>query len=269
MIMKHFNCTIETPKHSNAKYNYDPHCGGFVLAKYLPVGFVFPYDFGFIPGTLGEDGDPLDVVVISEQGTFPGCILSCRVIGAIKAVQKDDAGNEIENDRFLVVPEASKILENVQRVVQLPEKLLEELQNFFVAYNKLEGRHFQLKKILSAKDAIKAIEVAKNNVAPTNKIEIFVPLSNNEGNSFPDYLYKNIKRQLIRDFGGMTVYKRTPAEGIWANDSKQQIKDELVVYEVMVSEIDCSYWTEYKHKLEQQFGQKELVIRQSPMGLIT
>lgn len=266
--MKNLNCTVETPKYSNAKYNYDPHCGGFVLAKYLPVGFVFPYDFGFIPGTQGEDGDPLDVVVISEQGTFPGCILSCRIIGAIKAVQQDDAGNEIENDRFLVVPDASKILENVQRVVQLPEKLLEELQHFFVSYNKLEGRHFQLKKILSAKDAIKAIEAARNNGTPTNKIEIFVPLRDSEGQPFPAYLYKNIKRQLTKDFGGMTAYTRTPAEGIWADGSKQQIKDELVIYEVMVSEIDCLYWTAYKHKLEQQFGQKELVIRQSPMGLI-
>ncbi len=78
---------IETPKGNAEKYNYDPKTKFFKLKKILPTGMVFPYDFGFIPGTEGEDGDPLDIIVISEFESFPGCMVECRIIGAIIAEQ--------------------------------------------------------------------------------------------------------------------------------------------------------------------------------------
>nr|WP_288811221.1 inorganic diphosphatase [uncultured Sphingobacterium sp.] len=262
ITIKHIFCTAETPKGSNAKYNYDPNCGGFVLAKYLPLGFVFPYDFGFIPGTEGEDGDPLDVIIIAEQGTFPGCMMKCRVIGAIKAVQQEN-GEMVENDRFLVVPETSMTFGSIHRVAQLPDTVLEELQNFFISYNKQEDKLFRPLKIMSAKDALNAIEIAKKKMKPAKKIEIFVPLTDRKGKPFPNYLYKNIKKQLIKDFGGMTAYIQAPAEGIWADEGHEVVKDRMIVYEVMVPVVDQSYWREYKQKLEYQFAQKELVIRQS------
>ena len=64
--MNSINCIIETPKGSSVKYDYDPTLGTLALMKVMPAGLVFPFDFGYIPGTLGEDGDPLDVIVISE-----------------------------------------------------------------------------------------------------------------------------------------------------------------------------------------------------------
>ncbi len=198
MTMKYIFCTVETPKNSNAKYNYEPKCGGFVLAKYLPLGSVFPYDFGFIPGTVGEDGDPLDIIVISEQGTFPGCILKCRIIGAIKAIQQNKDGDTVENDRFLVVPEASAVFGHIHRVAQLPETVLDELQQFFINYNKQEGKNFQPLKILSAKDACKAIEKAKSNSQPIKKIELFLPLYDASGTPFSAQLFQDISKQLIR-----------------------------------------------------------------------
>lgn len=266
--MKQLFCTVETPKNSNAKYNYDPTCGGFVLAKYLPLGLVFPYDFGFIPGTQGDDGDPLDVIVISEQSTFPGCVLRCRVIGAIKAVQRSKDGETVENDRFLVVPEASAMFGNIYRVAQLPDKVLEELQLFFVNYNKQEGKDFQPLKIRSAKDACKAIENAKSNQQPIKKIEVFIPLHDQDGIPFPGYLYQHICKQIIKDFGGVTAYTRAPAIGIWEDREHQEVKDDIVIFEIMVSEIDYSYWRQFKKKLVVQFGQKELIIRQSEVGLV-
>jgi len=266
--MKHIFCTVETPKKSNAKYNYEPESGGFVLAKYLPLGSVFPYDFGFIPGTVGEDGAPLDVIIISEQGTFPGCILKCKVIGAIKAVQQSKDGVQVENDRFLAVPEASSIFGNIHRVAQLSDTVLDELQHFFINYNKQEGKDFQPLKILSAKDACKTIEKAKSNCQPIKKIEVFIPLYDKEGNRFSDHLYQSVSKQLIKDFGGITAYIRSPAVGIWENSDGIQIKDDHVIYEIMVSEIDHSYWKQFKKKLELQFAQKELIIRQSEIGLI-
>ncbi len=268
MTMKYIFCTVETPKNSNAKYNYEPKCGGFVLAKYLPLGSVFPYDFGFIPGTVGEDGDPLDIIVISEQGTFPGCILKCRIIGAIRAIQQNKDGDTVENDRFLVVPEASAVFGHIHRVAQLPETVLDELQQFFINYNKQEGKNFQPLKILSAKDACKAIEKAKSNSQPIKKIELFLPLYDASGTPFSAQLFQDIGKQLIKDFGGITAYTRAPAIGIWIDPKKQPIKDENVVYEIMVAEIDHAYWKQFKKKLEIQFAQKELVIRQSEVGLL-
>src|SRR5882724_761988 len=87
LIMFSIDVVIETPKGSAQKYDYDPSTHFFKLKKILPSGMMFPYDFGFIPGTRGEDGDPLDIIVISEFQSFPGCKMKCRVIGGIKAEQ--------------------------------------------------------------------------------------------------------------------------------------------------------------------------------------
>jgi len=74
---------IECPKGSNQKFDYDPAEKRFKLNKILPAGLVFPFDFGMIPGTKGEDGDPLDIIVISEGSAFPGCLVDCRIISGL------------------------------------------------------------------------------------------------------------------------------------------------------------------------------------------
>src|SRR4051794_37886065 len=96
---------IETPKGSRHKYNYEPDIG-FVLRKSLPEGMVFPFDFGFIPQTEGDDGDPLDALVLADNPLFPGCVVECRLIGLIEAKQTED-NEKIRNDRFLAVAMAS------------------------------------------------------------------------------------------------------------------------------------------------------------------
>jgi inorganic pyrophosphatase len=80
---------IETPKGSRNKYAFDPEQEIFALKKVLPAGMAFPYDFGFIPSTLGGDGDPLDVLVLMDEPAFPGCLLKCRIIGVIEGEQGD------------------------------------------------------------------------------------------------------------------------------------------------------------------------------------
>src|SRR5579863_7953432 len=79
---------IETPKGSRNKYAFDPALGAFVLRKVLPAGMAFPYDFGFVPATIGGDGDPLDVLVLMDEPAFPGCVLKCRLVGVIRGRQK-------------------------------------------------------------------------------------------------------------------------------------------------------------------------------------
>jgi hypothetical protein len=79
---------IETPKGSRNKYDYDPGCDCMELGTVLPEGMRFPYDFGFVPSTLGDDGDPLDILVLMDTPVIPGCVIRARPIGAIEAKQK-------------------------------------------------------------------------------------------------------------------------------------------------------------------------------------
>ena len=84
---KNINAVIETPKNSGIKYTFDPETGLFKLSKILPEGLVFPLHFGFIPSTKGEDGDPLDVLILMDEPSYPGCLLECRLVGTIEAEQ--------------------------------------------------------------------------------------------------------------------------------------------------------------------------------------
>ncbi len=152
---------IETPKGSAEKYDYDKdhHC--FKLNKIMPSGMVFPYDFGFIPGTKGEDGDPLDVIIISEFKSFPGCMMDCRIIGAILAKQTSKKENG-RNDRYLAIPALSSIFAEIRTVDDLPRNKLDELQQFFVNYNQLAGKKFRPIRIINPKQALKLINTQKN-----------------------------------------------------------------------------------------------------------
>jgi inorganic pyrophosphatase len=161
MDMDTITAVIETPKGSAEKYNYDPKTKFFKLKKILPAGMVFPYDFGFIPGTKGEDGDPLDIIVISEFESFPGCMVECRIIGAIIAEQSEKK-KKIRNDRFLAIPEEAKSFSNIRSIEDLPKQMLKELEQFFVTYNEIEDKTFKPLERLKAKDAFKLINKNKN-----------------------------------------------------------------------------------------------------------
>jgi inorganic pyrophosphatase len=159
--MDSVDVVIETPKGSAQKYDYDPDSHFFRLKKILPAGMVFPYDFGFIPHTKGQDGDPLDVIVISEFCSAPGIVIKCRIIGGIKAEQSAKKGSDklIRNDRFLAVPTCSSIFENIKNMDDLPKKIMDQLEEFFVDYNRLEGKEFKALKQMDAKEANKLIDV--------------------------------------------------------------------------------------------------------------
>src|SRR5881392_941690 len=94
------NVVIETPKGSRNKFKFDESCGVFSLGSVLPAGSVFPYDFGYIPGTRADDGDPLDVLLLMDVPAFAGCRVQSRLIGVIEAEQTDKDGTE-RNDRLV------------------------------------------------------------------------------------------------------------------------------------------------------------------------
>ena len=109
---KDLRIVIETPKGSRNKYSYDPACDCLELSTVLPEGMVFPYDFGFIPSTLGDDGDPLDILVLMEAPVVPGCVIRARLIGAIEAKQKEKDAGWTSAARLAAIPACQRRSKN-------------------------------------------------------------------------------------------------------------------------------------------------------------
>ncbi len=130
------NAIVETPKGSRNKYTYEEKSDIVKLKKALPAGMVFPFDFGFIPSTIAEDGDPMDILVLTDAPTFPGCLVECKVLGIIKVEQEED-GEKVRNDRVIAVQLDSRMYSSANNIDDLPEGLIKEIINFFASYNQL------------------------------------------------------------------------------------------------------------------------------------
>src|SRR4030095_9202285 len=137
--MKAVKGIVETPKGNAEKYTYDKDHGLFALKKILPAGMTFPYDFGFFPDTRGGDGDPVDVLVISEFKSFPGCVMDCRIIGVLLAEQNSKGGKE-RNDRFFAVPVLSTVFKHIHSIKDISKEEMTNIVNFFMVYNLQQGK---------------------------------------------------------------------------------------------------------------------------------
>jgi inorganic pyrophosphatase len=149
---------IETPKGCRNKYAFDPDFGLFTLKKVMPAGSVFPFDFGFIPSTKGEDGDPLDVLVLMDEPAFPGCLVITRLVGAIEAEQKERNGKKERNDRLIAVADKQETNQHVQTIQDLPPHTLDQIEHFFISYNALAGKSFKPLRRQGPKAARKLVE---------------------------------------------------------------------------------------------------------------
>ena len=144
---------IETPKNRRNKFDYDPKTNLFKLGGLLPEGMAFPFDFGFIPSTLGGDGDPLDVMVLMDEPAHVGCVLDVRIIGVIQAKQTQNGKTE-ENDRLLAVAVHSYAHEDLESLRDVNKSLLDQIDEFFISYNKMRGKKFKIKKRAGPKQAV-------------------------------------------------------------------------------------------------------------------
>jgi len=135
------NVVIDTPKGSRNKYKYDESLHLYRLGHVLPAGASFPFNFGFVPGTLGEDGDPLDVLVLMEDAAFVGCLVPSRLIGVIEAEQTEE-GKTIRNDRLVAVAAESRDHHEVRSLSQISANLVGAIEHFFVSYNELRQKCF-------------------------------------------------------------------------------------------------------------------------------
>ena len=140
---KMLRVVIETPKGSRNKFAFDPSEHIFELKRVLPSGMAFPYDFGFVPSTLAADGDPLDVLVLMDEPAFPGCVLSCRLIGVIEGEQIEKR-QRIRNDRIVAVEQDAHSWSDIKTVNDLGKKFSRELEEFFVNYHKLSGKKYRI-----------------------------------------------------------------------------------------------------------------------------
>src|SRR6266481_6959841 len=115
---------IETPKGFRNKFDYDPESNLFMLGGLLAEGMMFPFDFGFIPSTLGEDGDPLDILVMMDAPAHVGCLIEVRIIGIITAEQIED-GKKESNDRLLGVAIHSYDHEDLESIEDVSKTLID------------------------------------------------------------------------------------------------------------------------------------------------
>ena len=144
---------IETPKGCHNKYAFDQELGVFVLKGVLPEGMIFPYDFGFLPGTVGEDGDPLDVLLLMDEAAFCGCVVPSRLIGVIEADQTETDGKTERNDRLVAVPVKSHVYSDCANLKDLNENRVNEISEFFVSYNRIHGKKFKVRDVCGPKRA--------------------------------------------------------------------------------------------------------------------
>jgi len=135
---------IETPKSSRNKYDFDQDLGVFELAKVLPSGMAFPYDFGFVPSTLADDGDPVDVLVLMDEPAFPGCVLKCRLIGIIEGEQVEKKKKKTRNDRIVAIEQHNHSFADIKHIDDLGEDFLDELEEFFVNYHRMLGKKYRI-----------------------------------------------------------------------------------------------------------------------------
>jgi inorganic pyrophosphatase len=130
-----FDVVIEIPKGSRNKYEVDHDTGRVKLDRYLYTAMGYPADYGFIENTLGEDGDPLDAMVLLPESVFPGCIVVARPVGMFQ--MEDEAGGD---DKVLCVPTPDIRWDHIQEIEDVPPFELEAIKHFFVHYKDLEPK---------------------------------------------------------------------------------------------------------------------------------
>ena len=150
---------VETAKGSRNKFSFDEDLKVFRLKKVLPEGMSFPYDFGFVPSTLADDGDPLDVLVLMDEPGCTGSLVECRVIGAIRGEQEED-GKKIRNDRIVAVAIPSHTHSNLKNLDDLNRDLLREIEKFFVNYHQHYGEKFKVVGHADRKEAMQLVKKA-------------------------------------------------------------------------------------------------------------
>lgn len=149
---------IEAVRETRNKFKFDPKIQLFVHNGVLQAGASYPFDFGFIPGTKAEDGDPLDILVLMDEPAFVGAVVPFRLIGAIEAEQREKGEDAVRNDRLLGVACKSESYRDIDDIRELPSALIDQVEQFWVSKNEIKGRRF---KVIGRADAATAAKLIK------------------------------------------------------------------------------------------------------------
>jgi inorganic pyrophosphatase len=150
---------VETPEGNRSKFDYDPASGLFRLHSLLPEGMTYPLDFGFIPSTCADDGDPQDIMVFADERCPVGALVPCRIVGAIEAEQAGAHGR-VRNDRILGVAEVSHLYRQVLTLDDLGRSYIETLTAFWTEKGRIEGKDFRVLGLKQARDAVELVRQA-------------------------------------------------------------------------------------------------------------
>lgn len=149
---EHINSIIEIPKGSRAKYEIDKASGLIKLDRVIYASMYYPLNYGFIPQTLGEDHDPLDIVVLTQVSVVPRCLIPSKVIGVMRMVDRGEP-----DDKIIAVAEQDASVSHISDVKELPDYFMVELKHFFENYKTLENKVVLVNEFLSKQDAFEII----------------------------------------------------------------------------------------------------------------
>jgi inorganic pyrophosphatase len=152
----HLHCFVEIPKGSRNKYEWDEELQAIKLDRFLFSSVVYPSDYGFLPETCGEDGDPLDALVLVSEPTFPGCMIPVCVVALLR--MEDDKG---QDDKVICVPDHDPNWEHVDDLDDIPSQLRVEIEHFFSIYKQPEGKAVEIGGWYPREDALKIIAQAR------------------------------------------------------------------------------------------------------------
>ena len=150
------HCLVEIPKGSRNKYEWNEELQAITLDRFLFSSVVYPTDYGFIPDTLAEDGDPLDAMVCVSEATFPGCVIAVKVIALFR--MRDEKGVD---DKVLCVPLSDPNWNTMEVLEDLPQPLLDEISHFFSIYKQPEGKHVMVDGWFPREQALEQIDAAR------------------------------------------------------------------------------------------------------------
>lgn len=159
------NMIVEIPQGSSNKYEYDHDLGVFKLDRTLYSPLFYPFDYGWVCDTLADDGDPLDILVITSQPTFPGCLIAARPLGVL--MMRDDKGPD---EKILSVAAADPRFEGIDRLSDLPGHILKEIVHFFDIYKELEEKETNVlgwQDVATAYSVIQKFTVGQSDAVPS------------------------------------------------------------------------------------------------------
>jgi inorganic pyrophosphatase len=150
------NMVVETPAGIRHKYAFDPQSGMFQLRTTIPEGLTWPYDYGFVPRTLGDDGDPLDILFLDDEPTFVGCLVQARLLGIVRLTK-----NGKENDRLVACAKrlhgVAQNTDPFEKIDDLPKPRIDSLCRFLVNYSEEQGNEIEFKGVDGRKKALQAV----------------------------------------------------------------------------------------------------------------